>query len=620
MIGRDKKDHLTLEEAQFRILEKINPVKEMESVPLLESVGRILAGDVRADINNPPFNRAPVDGYAVRSKDIAGASRDMPVRLSVVAEINAGGHYDKEVLSGQAVRIMTGAPVPEGCDACVRQESTDYGETAVEIYESCPPYTNYCYAGEDFRAGQPMLTDGTKLGYVEIGVLASMGCDKVSVYQKPGIALFTTGDELVFPGDTLGPGKLYNSNLFGLAARMQELGSEPFICAHLADDPKLAADRIRDVAGKCSLIITTGGVSVGKKDIIHDVIELLGAKRQFWGIDIKPGMPTVFSIVEDVPVISLTGNPFGAMTNFDLLIRPVLAKLCRDQTLLPVRTTGIMKGSFEKTGQVRRFVRAIYDRGAVTLPEGSHSSGVLASMQGCNCLVDIPGGFGALRPGKQVRVLLTGTGMDGKMADCADGKTMDCTDGKTGLYADAAKIPPMFGICGIKNSGKTTLIERLLPVFARWGLKVAVIKHDGHDFEADVPGTDSYRFFNGGAAASAVYSDSKWSVVSRQDRTDLEAACLPVTALELARLFPWAGLILCEGLKGWDIPKLEVVRRENSKMPVCTPDQVCFYVSDMKAPAETSGNPASGNNEEIYPFEDIERIAAAIIRRCGIEM
>ncbi len=585
-----KKDNLALEAALDQILDNIRPVTQTEEVPLLEAVGRILAGDMTAHINNPPFDRSPVDGYAVRSRDLSGACREMPIRLSVVAQIDAGMHYEGTVLPGQAVRIMTGAPVPAGCDACIRQESTDYGETVVEIYEECAPFTNYCYAGEDFQAGQQMLKDGSRLGYVEIGVLASMGCGQVPVYKKPRVALFTTGDELIFPGKPLRPGKLYNSNLFGLAARMQELGIRPFIFAHLPDDPELAAKRIREAAGECSLILTTGGVSVGKKDIIHDVIVLLGARRIFWGIAIKPGMPTVFSMLDDVPMISLTGNPFGALTNFELIVRPALARLCRDNFLLPVWSHGLMTGCFEKPSPVRRFVRAIYHRGVVTLPEGSHSSGVLASMQGCNCLVDIPAGSKAILPGKRVRVLFTGASPDENVTE--------------------TNIPPLFGVCGVKNSGKTTLIERLLSVFSGWGMKVAVIKHDGHDFEADVPGTDSYRFFAAGADAAAVYSDSKWAVVSRQT----------VSAPELAQLFPWADMILCEGLKHWEIPKLEIVRKENSSSPVCTPQQVSFYVSDMKSFGAESESSIPDQTAEIYPLDAIEEIASAIVRHCHIEI
>lgn len=577
-----KKDNISLERAVEMILEHIRPMADVERVPLLDGTGRVLAGDVSAPMNNPPFDRSPVDGYALRSADTGTASREHPVYLKVTASVDAGGYYPGTVLPGQAVRIMTGAPIPEGCDACIRQESTDYGEGTVAIYEPCAPFSNYCYAGEDFKAGQHMLAAGTKLGYVEIAVLASMGQVDVPVYRLPEAAVFATGDELVMPGTDLGPGKIYNSNMFGLVARMQELGIRPIIFAQLPDDPAAAAECISRAAGRCGLIITTGGVSVGKKDIIHDVIGLLGAQRLFWGVAIKPGMPTIFSMIGDVPMISLTGNPFGALTNFELLVRPALSRLCHDDTLVCRRLPAVMADGFLKQSPVRRFVRAMYEDGEVRLPEGSHASGVLASMQGCNCLVDIPPGTRRLLPGTEVEIVLTG-----------DMRGRGCIGAPEGSPT-SPRIPPMFAVSGVKNSGKTTLIERLLPVFSRRGLRVAVIKHDGHEFDGDVPGTDSHRHFQAGACGTAVFSESRWMAVRRQNGTEPEA---------LAALFPDADLILCEGLKNRAMPKLEIIRTGNSETAVCPKAHVCFYVSD--------GSP--NVDKPIYAMDDIEGVAEAIM-------
>lgn len=403
-----KRDGVSVEEAVRCILEAVSPLKRVMELPLLECVGRVLAEDRYAKIDNPPFDRAPVDGYACRAADTKGASKENPVRLNVLAEVDAGGYFEGTVGPGEAVRIMTGAPIPSGCDVCIRQEDTDYGEEIAAVYEEYPAYKNYCYAGEDFKKGQLMVKAGTKLSYVEIAVLASMGEEKLLVYDRPAVALLTTGDEIVMPGKPLRPGKIYNSNLPGLAARMQELGFRPAVIKQIGDEGAVVAEEIRRALEIVDVVITTGGVSVGKKDILHDALPILGAERKFWGVALKPGTPTIFSVYKGKPVISLSGNPFGALTNFELLIRPMLAKMCRDDTLAPVRRDAVMADGFGKASYGRRFIRAIWQDGQVYLPEGLHSSGVLASMQGCNCLVDIAPGTECLKPGDTVSVVMTG--------------------------------------------------------------------------------------------------------------------------------------------------------------------------------------------------------------------
>ncbi|MCI8513457.1 MAG: molybdopterin molybdotransferase MoeA [Lachnospiraceae bacterium] len=402
-----KRDGVSVEEAVGRILDAVSPIERILELPLLECVGRVLAEDRYAGIDNPPFDRAPVDGYACRAFDTKEASKAKPVVLKVLREIDAGGYFEGTVGPGEAVRIMTGAPIPSGCDVCIRQEDTDYGEEFVRVYEEYAAYQNYCYAGEDFKKGQLMVKAGSRLTYVEIAVLASMGAETLPVYDKPAVALFTTGDEIVMPGKPLRPGKIYNSNLPGLAARMQELGFRPILAKQIGDEGAAVAEEIRNALAIADVVITTGGVSVGKKDILHDALPLLQAERKFWGVAMKPGTPVIFSVYKGKPIISLSGNPFGALTNFELLIRPMLAKLCRDESLIPVRREAVMAAEFGKASHGRRFIRAIYREGRVYLPEGLHSSGVLASMRGCNCLVDIVPGTECLKPGDKVSVVMT---------------------------------------------------------------------------------------------------------------------------------------------------------------------------------------------------------------------
>ena len=384
---------ISVEQAMEQILQYTPVINETEEVELNKAGGRILVQDMVAEFNNPPFDRSPVDGYACKAEDLAGASSEHPVKLKVMEEIDAGQYSERVVESGQAVRIMTGAAIPKGCDCCIFQEDTDYGEETVEIYREVKQWDNYCFAGEDFKKGTTLLKKGTHIGYVEAAVLAGMGAAKVPVYRRPKVVLLTTGDEVVEPGNPLPAGKIYNSNMTMLSARMMELGIEPFYMEAVKDNPQVMAEKIKEIAEQADMIITTGGVSVGKKDIMHESIRLIDAERIFWRVNMKPGMPTLFSVYENasggkVPVISLSGNPFGVAVTIELLIRPALEKMMQNPAIGLKEVTGVMADDFVKGIKGRRFIRAYWENGRFHLPNGLHSNGVLSSMAGCNCLID----------------------------------------------------------------------------------------------------------------------------------------------------------------------------------------------------------------------------------------
>ena len=384
---------ISVEQAMEQILQYTPVINETEEVELNKAGGRILAQDMVAEFNNPPFDRSPVDGYACKAEDLAGASSEHPVKLKVMEEIDAGQYSERVVESGQAVRIMTGAAIPKGCDCCIFQEDTDYGEETVEIYREVKQWDNYCFAGEDFKKGTTLLKKGTHIGYVEAAVLAGMGAAKVPVYRRPKVVLLTTGDEVVEPGNPLPAGKIYNSNMTMLSARMMELGIEPFYMEAVKDNPQVMAEKIKEIAEQADMIITTGGVSVGKKDIMHESIRLIDAERIFWRVNMKPGMPTLFSVYKNasggkVPVISLSGNPFGVAVTIELLIRPALEKMMQNPAIGLKEVTGVMADDFMKGIKGRRFIRAYWENGRFHLPNGLHSNGVLSSMAGCNCLID----------------------------------------------------------------------------------------------------------------------------------------------------------------------------------------------------------------------------------------
>ena len=394
------KTGLTLEEAQTAILLNRVPLGT-QMLPLERALGRTLAADVAAPLDQPPFDRSPLDGYALRSADLAGADRDHPAVLEVVDTVYAGDEARIPVGPGQAVRLMTGAMLPPGCDCVVPQEDTDRGDP-VSVFVSLKPFQNYVYQGEDYRKGALLLEKSTRLDAAALGVLAGAGLTEAEVCRRPRVGLLTTGDEVVSPGTALPAGKIYGSNQMLLAARLAELGFETET-AHRGDDPAAVAEAMRELLETCDVLLTTGGVSVGDKDIFHQALPLLGAERIFWRVNLKPGTPAMYSLYEGKPILSLSGNPFAAFTTFELLARPLLAALSGEEG--PRWGEGVLDTPFPKASPRRRFIRGRYENGHITLPEG-HSSGMLASLVGCNCLAELPAGSPPAEAGTRVRILL----------------------------------------------------------------------------------------------------------------------------------------------------------------------------------------------------------------------
>ena len=377
-----------------------------EAVPLAGAPGRTLGADMAAPLDQPPFDRSPLDGYALRASDIAGASRENPVTLTVVDTVYAGDVASVPVGPGQAVRIMTGAMLPPGCDCVVRQEDTDMGSPTVRIFAPLRPHGNVVDRGNDYRAGAVLLPAGTRLDAAAVGLLASAGVTVVPVRRRPRVGVLVTGDEVVAPDAApLPPGKIYDANQTLLLSRLAELGFPDAVGARVGDDPKRAAEAMKGLLETCDLLLTTGGVSVGAKDILHQALPLLGAEQVFWKVKLKPGSPALFSRYRGKPILSLSGNPFAAFTTFELLARPLLAALSGEPGLLPERKRAVLDAPFSKGSPIRRFVRGRYEGGHVALPEG-HSSGQLRSLVGCNCLVDIPAGSGPLEAGEEMDILM----------------------------------------------------------------------------------------------------------------------------------------------------------------------------------------------------------------------
>lgn len=396
---------ISLENAIEKILDNVEQVKETITVNINDAKSFILAKDVYSIINQPPFNRSPLDGYAVNSSDTKNASKENPIKLEVIDEVFAGDCPNVDGKVGCATRIMTGAPIPKGYDCIIKQENTDYRMDYVSIYESLSPYQNYCFEGEDSKIGTLILEKYKKLNFMHIGILASQGIMEVEVFRKPRVLFITTGNELISVEEKLQPGKIYNSNMYIIGERLKDLGVEvDYLCNK--DDYIKLAQKIKDVHSKYDLILSTGGVSVGKKDILHDTLRELAIKQIFWKVDLKPGTPAMMSKYKDTPILSLSGNPFAALTTFELLARPLISKLANDSSLMVNKKTAILQDKFSKKSTTRRFIRAYYEDAKVYLPSENHSSGSISSTASCNCLIDIESGNQGLNEGQEVSVIL----------------------------------------------------------------------------------------------------------------------------------------------------------------------------------------------------------------------
>ena len=387
---------LILEDGIEILRANINAVEDVEEVELPDAVGRVAAEDVFAKFYNPPFDRSPLDGYAIDSAQTPG-------KFKIIAEECAGEFFEGALQNGEALRLMTGAAMPKGSDCVIRQEDVEVDGDILNVPYELKHHENYCFAGEDIKSGVVLIKANQILNAAHIAVLASQGFTSIKVKRQPSIAIASPGDELVMPGENLTSGKIYNSNLYYMAARFKEFGFEVKNLNILKDDTQSIIKQIDKLKKNTDLFITTGGVSVGKKDIMHEVVSKVGEKL-FWRLLMKPGAPVIGYKVDNMLGIALSGNPFAALATFELIVRPVLAKLSGRNTMYH-RGEGVLLNDFEKVSKGRRFIRAHYDNGEVTLPE-QHASGSLLSMTSCNAFVDIPASTGKLSKGTKVEVVI----------------------------------------------------------------------------------------------------------------------------------------------------------------------------------------------------------------------
>lgn len=400
--------NIELEHANDILMSKIE-IKETEKVSILDSLGRILGCDLVASINVPGFNRSPLDGYAVKAKDTEGASKDNPVTLEVIGLAAAGETFKGEAKSGKAIRIMTGAVIPNGYDTIIKKEDTDDGVDSVEIYASSKAYENFVNIGEDVTKGEKIISKGTKINPGTIGMCAALGIREVEVFKKPVIGVVSTGSELKDITEDLEEGKIYNSNLYSITASLIQNNCIPINLGIAGDTIDEIAKQFEKNIDKCDMIISTGGASVGDYDLIQKVYEKIGAETLFWRLKLKPGTPALAAHYRDKLLIGLSGNPGAALITFEILTKPIIRKMSGLKNFMKKSITGVMMDDFSKTSSQRRFMRVNIqiDREKIEVYlSGKQNPGVLKSMITCNGLVDIAPNSPPLKIGDKVDVML----------------------------------------------------------------------------------------------------------------------------------------------------------------------------------------------------------------------
>lgn len=393
---------VTLEQART-LFKACMRARKKEEKPAAECLGQILAEPVYAAVTQPPFPRSAMDGFALRSRDVCGADIKHPVTLEVTGCVYAGEKTELVLEPHQAVRIMTGAMIPEGADCVVKQEDTESDIKTVKIYYNARPGENYCPKGEDFSAGELLAEAGLLMDAYLLAAVTAAGVRDITVYRRLRAAVITTGDELQNTDTPLEPGKIYDANGIWLCARLREMGCEVLRYETAGDDRDKIADRTREVLKEADLILTTGGVSVGDKDLIPDVIESLNGGVLFHGIRVKPGMPTMLSVVEDIPVLSLSGNPFAVAALFELLVGGYLTDSA-EEAYTQKKETKVLRQTFVKTGKQKRIVKGRCDEEGVFLPQ-IQRNGQLKNGIGSNCLVVFPEGERTYPEGEVVQVI-----------------------------------------------------------------------------------------------------------------------------------------------------------------------------------------------------------------------
>ena len=398
----------SVEEHLQAVLADVEPLSPLD-VTLVDARGCVLAEDVAAPWPLPPFDNAATDGYAVKAADLLAASDGKPVVLRVIDDVPAGYRASTELREHTAIRIMTGAPLPEGAEAVVPLEWTDGGMPEVRITRSVARGANVRRRGDDVGLGDVVATQGTVLGPRDIALLAAVGRGRVLVHPQPRVVIISTGSELVEPGSPLAPGLIADSNGVTIAAAEQEAGAIAYRDGPLPDDASTLLAALEDQLVRADLVVTTGGVSAGAYDTVKAVLSRLGTV-EFTTVAMQPGMPQGHGVMgpEDTPIFTLPGNPVSAYVSFEVFVRPVIRRMLGHEKIYRPVVRAVLVDALHSPAGKRQFARghlAVEDGRYVVRPAGGQGSHMLGALAKANALVVIPEDVTEVKPGTAVAVL-----------------------------------------------------------------------------------------------------------------------------------------------------------------------------------------------------------------------
>ena len=405
---------ISLEEARALVLSHVRPLP-VETVPVLEAVGRVAAADLASDIDIAPFAHSAMDGFAVRASELAEASPESPVELDVIAEVAAGDVFEGVIGAGQCVRIMTGAPLPADADAVVKYEVVNAvsgdGKPGSRVAFRAPAdaRANVREAGEEARAGEVVVGRGEVVGTAGVGFLASCGITEMPTYRRPRVAVIAIGSELVAPTEVPAPGKIRNSNSYALAACAQAAGAVPVVLPIVEDTHEALAAAVRDAAASYDFVVTSGGASNGDFDFIKPVVEELG-QLLMTTVNMRPGKAQTFGLVDGTPVFGLPGNPAAAYVGFEMIVRPALRKMQGFSRFERPVVKARLSTDAKKRDSRRIFLRSTLSKdeagGYVVTPAKNQSSGLFGPIQRSNCMAILPEGLESRTAGSVVECVL----------------------------------------------------------------------------------------------------------------------------------------------------------------------------------------------------------------------